>query len=924
MRAAFILAVALLSMMLGAPSHALNVALYYGQNLPRDELRAFDVVVVEPDHVPEPSRYNDARSQLYAYVSVGEVQPSRAYFGRIEPRWQIGRNEAWGSIVIDQSQPDWHAFFIAEIVRPLVQRGFAGLFLDTLDSYHLVAKTDQARAAQEAGLIALVRAIKSAYPTLALIFNRGFEILPSLHEGVQAVAFESLYRGWNQSAREYGEVPAADREWVLKQLEPVVQRYKLPVIAIDYVPPHDRELARATAARIRAHGFAPYVADPAFESLGVGNLEVFPRKVLFVYAARGGRELNEQTGHQVAQMPLNYLGYTVEYARVDEALPPAPLNGRYAGIVSWLSGDEARGTDFPEWLKTQLEHGMRYVALEGFGFTPDPQLLELLGLEAVAGSGNAPVQIAHRDPIVGFEHEPVTPAAAYGGYRVAAGSGGVSILRFATDAEYFADVAAWTRSGGFLFAPNALVEVPRANYSRWVVQPIEFLRRALARPEMPVPDVTTENGRRLMLVHIDGDGFPSRAEMPGTPLAGEALRREVLEKYRVPTTMSIIQGEVSPRGLFKQLAPVMEAEARKIFALPHVELASHSLSHPFFWKRLVDGERPEKAGTMNLALPGYEFDLLAEIPGSIEYINATLAPPGKRAQLMLWTGDCMPPEGALKVAYESGLLNMNGGDTVITRSRNSWTLIAPLGVQKGQFFQVYAPNQNENVYTNEWTGPFYGFERVIETFELTESPYRFKPINIYYHTYAVTKQASLRALHKIYQFALAQAVMNVYSTEYVRKVLDFNRMVVARDWANDGWRIRAVGDLRTVRLAPDGAVPDLARSRGVAGSAPGPSARYVHLSGDEVFLKTLGAGDPANPVAALHSANGRLIAWSRNERSVRTTFEAHVPLEVEFDAAASCTLHHNGRAVAPKRAQGQRKHYVFEQSGRHDLELVCA
>mgnify|MGYP001400424497 CR=1 FL=1 len=40
------------------------------------------------------------------------------------------------------------------------------------------------------------------------------------------------------------------------------------------------------------------------------------------------------------------------------------------------------------------------------------------------------------------------------------------------------------------------------------------------------------------LVHIDGDGFPSRAELPGTRLAGEALLKEVLEKYRIPTTMS--------------------------------------------------------------------------------------------------------------------------------------------------------------------------------------------------------------------------------------------------------------------------------------------------------------------------------------------------------------------------------------------------
>ena len=54
---------------------------------------------------------------------------------------------------------------------------------------------------------------------------------------------------------------------------------------------------------------------------------------------------------------------------------------------------------------------------------------------------------------------------------------------------------------------------------------------------------------------------------------------------------------------------------------------------------------------------------------------------------------------------------MNGGDTTITRSQNSWTRIAGLGIPKGGNFQVFAPNQNENVYTKDWTGPFYGFER---------------------------------------------------------------------------------------------------------------------------------------------------------------------------------------------------------------------
>ena len=42
-------------------------------------------------------------------------------------------------------------------------------------------------------------------------------------------------------------------------------------------------------------------------------------------------------------------------------------------------------------------------------------------------------------------------------------------------------------------------------YARWVIDPFAFLTQALQLPPMPVPDTTTENGRRLLLAHVDGD-----------------------------------------------------------------------------------------------------------------------------------------------------------------------------------------------------------------------------------------------------------------------------------------------------------------------------------------------------------------------------------------------------------------------------------
>jgi hypothetical protein len=408
--------------------------------------------------------------------------------------------------------------------------------------------------------------------------------------------------------------------------------------------------------------------------------------------------------------------------------------------------------------------------------------------------------------MTGFEL-PVTPRQGEL-YPFRLSGEGQPLLTIHSSAGQIFHPAALTAWGGYALSPYTVGQLPgQDNGERWYINPLTFLSQALKLdPSIPVPDITTENGRRLLMVHIDGDGFASGAERFGAPPSGQVLRDELLKKYPLPTTMSVIEGEVGEKGLYPAKSAQLEGIARDIFALPWVEAASHSFSHPFNWGKaesnLDDGE------SYHLAIPGYAYNVNREIGGSLDYINQRLTPKDKPAKVFLWTGNCVATTEALAAAYKAGVLNMNGGDTVITRSRNSWTQIAGPGLPRNGYYQVFAPNQNENVYTNLWTGPFYGFRRVIETFELTETPYRFKPVDIYYHTYAASKTASLQALHEVYRWALSQPLHPVYASEYIRKVLDFNDFVVAR--TPDGLRLRGNGDLRTVRLPLAGPAPDLA------------------------------------------------------------------------------------------------------------------
>lgn len=888
-----------------------SVAFYYGAQPPLTDLAAFDIAVVDPDHVPDPAVHRrapaDGAHELYAYVSLGEIQPSRRYYADLPPGVLRGGNAAWGSRVIDQTAPGWRTFFLDRVIEPLWQAGWRGFFLDTVDSYQLFAANDAERAAQAAAMTETIRELKRRHPEARLILNRGFELLPQIAPLVQAVAAESLYEGYDAARKAYRPVPQQDRDWLLAQLDRVRDAYKLPAIVIDYVSPDApdaRERARETAKKILAHGFVPWVADGDLASVGVGKIEVVPRRVLLLYDDTRTLNLNQVDAQRFLGMPLNYLGLRYELLNiVSDPLPQAILAGRYAGVVAWLDGS-SDSRQLKDWVNRQIGQHVPIVLFNDFGFGIDALEARKLGLERLPDARPEHLSLLEQDrAMVGFEADPYPDRTQLRPIRLAQGQGR-SLLRLVDERNQTYDAAALTSWGGFVVSPFTLRTLASIDQSRWVVEPLKFLKAALRLPDVPVPDVSTEGGRRILLSHVDGDGFASRAEQPGSPFSGEVLLHDILERYRLPMAVSVIEGEVSATGLYPQLSPALEPIAKRIFALPYIEAASHTYSHPFYWAelqaRLRDGDPSPRAmdeKAYNLRIPGYVFNDAREIKGSMDYIDHLL-PSGKRATLLLWPGDCAPPAGAVRETYRDGYLNMNGGDTLITNSRNTWTAIAAQGVRKDGWYQVYAPNQNENIYTGDWTGPFYGYQRVVETFALTGAPHRFKPVDIYYHFYSATKQASLAALRKAYDWAVAQPFSPLFPSQYVRKVLDFESTTLARDLTTGDLLVRTGADLRTLRLPVAAAMPSLGRSDGIAGVSPGPAGDYLTLTA--AHARVAAAPDDGT-LPYLFEASGRVDGWSRADtggrREIRFMLTTNGRAGFSLARAVACTVEAEGRRV---------------------------
>ena len=906
------------------------VALHYGNSIPLSEFKTFDIVVVEPDHGHDPVQHRTSGSELYAYVSVAEVQPSRPYYADIPAAWKMARNGHWNSVVLDQTPEAWPDFFANRVVAPLWERGYKGFFLDTLDSYRLAERFDE--KAQQDGLVRVIETLHRRFPGIRLILNRGFEIVPRVQGKIEMVAAESLYRGWNAGTQRYEEVKAEDSAWILAQLRTIQERDRLPVLAIDYAPPHDRALARETARRIQAHGIIPWVGDSQLHTLGVGSIEVVPRRILVVYNGAEAVALNYTNAHRFLQMPLNHMGYAVDYVDTREPLPEGVYRDRYAGIATWFSGYVPSHTSkaLGRWLLARVAEGMPLAIMDDFGFQPDRDWTAQLGIHATNVKTQGALRTVRQHAMMGFETPTPVPSRDYSPVQLTGDMGaGATPLVELQDARGQVFVGgALMPWGGFALNPFLVAELPGTDQQRWVIDPFAFLTQSLRLEPFPVPDITTENGRRLLMAHVDGDGFPSRAELPGSPFASEVLLKEVFEKYRIPQTMSVIEAEVAPHGLYPKESTQLEEVARRMFRLPHIEIATHSFSHPFLWdqsaKHGVFLEDTQKDYHLNL--PGYTFDLEREIVGSSNYIRQRLAPANKPVRIMLWTGDTAPSADALAVAERAGLLNMNGGDTYISRSHPSLTAVRSPGIHKGGYLQVFAPITNENIYTNLWQGPFYGFERAIETFEMTDSPRRIKAVDIYYHTYSASKRAGLNALHKVYRWALAQPLHPVFTSEYIRKVQDFYGYSIARD--GQGWRVRGTGELRTLRLPAHWGAPAMADSQNIAGYRAGVEGTYLHLTDGRAWFKTQ-EREPTPQRTYLHEANARIQAWRTSADGTRTEFtlQGHVPLQWSLALASrQCQVRANGRVLSPVRAAASARtdiqSFQLPDASAH-IQILC-
>jgi len=548
--------------------------LYHHRDIPVDVIHAYDWVVLDAENPYVDTLrklfYLRHKTKLIGYMSVGEIEKYRSYYGKLR-KFSIGKNNTWNSEVADLRNKEYINFLLDVVAAGIVERGFDGFMLDTLDSYKLVASKEEYPDFQSAQ-IRLIRSLRERYPEKIIVLNRGFEILHEVADAVDAVVVESLFRGMDEN-RNYVEVDPSDRKSLLIKLGKV-KKLGIPVIVVDYVPPQDRKTAQNIVEKIEELGFVPYVSDAELSRVGYSSCRLVPRKIALLYDSALFNKRHIADIHRLVQMPLEHLGFVPELYDAKGELPDIYPQLGYAGVVTLYIDSKSEGLD--RWLLEVKREGVKLFFINDFPFKNTSDMYKAFGIRSSDNmdTSHEPLKVVSAREGYGFEAPLVIP---YTDELMEPEEGEALVVAENGLGQRHVPLAI-TPWGGY-----ALNESLLKQDELWVYDPFDLFKRVFNQV-LPVPDVTTENGRRILTVHIDGDGFTERVSFEPSKTTAEVIRDEILKVFSIPHTVSVIEAEASPEGIYPERSQELERIALSIFELDNVEPASHSYTHPFTWQ----------------------------------------------------------------------------------------------------------------------------------------------------------------------------------------------------------------------------------------------------------------------------------------------------------------------------------------------------
>jgi len=230
-----------------------SYAVYYGAGK-IENLSSFDLVIIESENYSKDEIEMLKRNGtiVLSYLSVGEVRGDRWYFNSVKV-CTMGKNPTWNSYYVNVSCKAWRDVILNVLIPRILSKGFDGLFLDTVDVVDVFPNMRD-------DMINLISEIRSRYPNIVIIQNRGFSIIDETARYIDGVLFECFTTHYNWTSKRY-EV-WKDRDWIDMQAERLAnlrERYGIVVLTLDYA--EDNDLKNLCIEHARRYKFIPFVSN---------------------------------------------------------------------------------------------------------------------------------------------------------------------------------------------------------------------------------------------------------------------------------------------------------------------------------------------------------------------------------------------------------------------------------------------------------------------------------------------------------------------------------------------------------------------------------------------------------------------------------------------------------------------------------------
>lgn len=681
----------------------------------------------------------------------------------------------------------------SQAVVGAVRRGFNGLL------FRVQGTVDAG------GQIEVIREAASAFPDKEILLEGDFWHLKEIWPEIHGVFAEGVFQGLDEKSGR--ALPLHPRDSLpLQQAMVQARKAGLATYVMDFGNRLDTEQTAKTVSSIRDLGAVPFVTDTREGGIILGPWRERAREIVVLHGwnpenCAGVVSLPEQTTTaRRLHAPFEWLGYRLRYIDVGREALPGDLQG-VAGVV--LDGSllltRREQADLAAWIPDVIWEKVPLL-LAGQPWTDSEVFDSLRGTLHLGGTGEEVpglkrVSVSALDSRYARKGATNEPSAA--GFMdltapegsevllAARGDSGLKSVRF--------DQAFITRWGAGLLDDAGIVN-ERAFLSRWMA----------GAGVMPVPDTTTRDGRRLLMIQTRSEGFTDTVSVAGLPTCGELMKKRILDRYMLPFTVGLCEAELHGwlPGLDPRDAPRYEQTALQIFSLPQVEPASATFTRPMSFAanasdvtRLNDHASDDRRG----------FE--REIAGSLAHLHRTVLPAGKPLGFLQWPEGSSPSADAAAFARRMGVAALVE-DSGVAGTRTFLDASGAARIHR----EMLRVTDDETAFREAATAP------------------RLTPLAFEFSFEDALNADAFSVVEKRLDLCASLPLQPIGSAEFTRVVEDAVSTRIL-ELGEGHWIVFNAGRARTLRLPVAAGLPDLRRCTGVTGFTVRGESVYVHTLG---------------------------------------------------------------------------------------------